>query len=325
MKTASFTFTLIAIAFLSACKEDEGPITPAYVVGKNRFIVKVDGDDREYYVHVPAGYDSSLETPVVFMLHGTSGDGEEFYEKSGWKEVGEAENILTVYPSSWRYCIITGGEQKVTTKWNSIPAEWTFCSGETPRDDIKFFKSIIAELHSTFSIDNHRIYLVGFSNGSQMAGKCSVEMGDTFAAIVESAGSLFSITPGIQTFFPVRKLPVFFQKGNQDYGPGNTGPAAPLSLLPQLLTDSTLTLLDGVLFRHAVTNITNFGLDPNFTIAGDTNAILTATYTSASSDPLNVFNVSLIKGLKHAYPNGTSHPFKAAEANWTWLRQYRLP
>jgi hypothetical protein len=29
-----------------------------------------------------------MATPVVFMLHGTSGGGEKFYNISGWKEVG---------------------------------------------------------------------------------------------------------------------------------------------------------------------------------------------------------------------------------------------
>lgn len=62
-----------------------------------------------------------------------------------------------------------------------------------------------------------------------MAGKCTIEMCDKFAAIVESAGSLYSITPNTQTYFPVRKLPVYRQKGNQDYGPGNTGPTAPMT------------------------------------------------------------------------------------------------
>lgn len=71
----------------------------------------MNGDDREYFVHVPAGYKGSAQTPVVFMLHGTNGNGEDFYTDSGWKEVGEAENIITVFPSSWKYCIVEDGQQ----------------------------------------------------------------------------------------------------------------------------------------------------------------------------------------------------------------------
>ena len=182
---------LFALLATAACKKNDPPVEKDYNTGKNRFTTQINGDEREYYVHVPNGYSENSATPVVFMLHGTSGNGEEFYNHSGWREVGETNNILTVFPSSWRYCIFDGGgDQKTTTKWNSQPAEWTFCQGETPRDDIKFLKTIITELRSKFNIDSKRIYVVGFSNGGQMAATCSISMSDQLAAIVESASSL---------------------------------------------------------------------------------------------------------------------------------------
>ncbi len=315
-------FILILTAFfaiLTSCKKENsnGTQTPNYVIGKNRYIIKVDADDREYFVHVPAGYSSTSPIPVVFMLHGTNGNGEDFYTNSGWKEIGETENILTVFPSSWKYCIIEDGQSKPNTeKWNAQPAGWAPCAGETPKDDIKFFKSIITELNSKFKIDNKRIYLVGFSNGGTMAQKCAYEMSDKFAAIVESAAAMF----GPQPTNPVRKLPVLFQRGNEDYGPGATGPTAPMTSLSTMLTDSTSTLLKGHLYKFSQTQIYYFGLNPNFTISGDVNSILTATYNSNSpNDPLNVYTVALIKDLKHSYPTG------AAARNWDWLKQYSLP
>jgi poly(3-hydroxybutyrate) depolymerase len=274
------------------------------------------GDDREYFVHVPAGYTASSPTPVVLMLHGTNGNGEDFYTNSGWKEVGELENIITVFPSSWKYCIVQDGQtHQNSEKWNAQPAGWTPCVGETLRDDIRFLKSIITELDSKYKIDNKRIYLVGFSNGGAMASKCTYEMSDKFAAIVESAASLFGQQPN-----PLRKLPILFQRGNEDYGPGGTGPTAPMTSLSFMLTDSTTTLLQGHLYKFSQTNIHYFGLNPNFTISGDINSIVTATYTSKNpNEPLNIYTVALIKGLKHAYPNG------AAAKNWAWLKQYSLP
>lgn len=329
MKNLLISFLVISIFIYSCKKKEEQPIvTPNqnYTIGKNRFTVQVDGDIREYYVHVPSGYSPSSSTAVVFMLHGSGGDGEKFYNISGWKEVGEQENILTVFPSSWTYCIIDNGVQKITSKWNVQPVpEWSFCPGETPRDDIKFLKTIISDLNTKFNINHKKIYLVGFSNGGQMAGKCSVEMSDVFAAIVESAGSLFSSNPNTQTYFPLRKLPIYYQRGNKDYGPGNSGPAAPLSSLSSLLTDSTITLLNGIIYRNAQIHINNFGLNNTFNISGDTNTVVTAEYSSSTGSPLNVFFVSLIKGLTHEYPNGINHPYKSAENNWIWLKQYNLP
>ncbi|NOT38713.1 MAG: hypothetical protein HOP11_15170 [Saprospiraceae bacterium] len=318
MMKISIAILAAALAFLSSCNKDDssGSQSNKYVKGKNRFLMNIDGDDREYFVHVPSGYTGLSQTPIVFMLHGTNGNGEDFYTNSGWKEVGETENIITVFPSSWKYCIVEDGQQRPSTeKWNAQPAGWVPCTGEKLRDDIKFFNSIITELNSKFNVNNKRIYLVGFSNGGAMACKCSYEMSDKFAAIVESAAALFGQQPNL-----LRKLPVLFQRGNEDYGPGGSGPTAPMNSLPFLLTDSNTTLLQGHLYKFAQTSVFHFGLNPNFTISGDTNTIVRATYVSNSpNEPLNVYTVALIKGLKHSYPIG------AASQNWSWLKQYNLP
>ena len=120
-KAVLILLVVISIFYI-ACnkKENSGTTQKEYVVGKNRFTTLIDGLEREYYVHVPKSYAASSAVPLVFMLHGTSGNGEEFYINSGWKEVGETNNLITVFPSSWRYCIIDeDGVRKTTTKWNS--------------------------------------------------------------------------------------------------------------------------------------------------------------------------------------------------------------
>jgi len=32
----------------------------------------------------------------------------------------------------------------------------------------------------------------------------------------------------------------------------------------------------------------------------------------------------MIKGLKHAYPNGENHPMEAAVLNWAWMKNFSL-
>jgi polyhydroxybutyrate depolymerase len=289
-----------------------------FIKGKNKYTTKVDGDTREYIVHVPNGYNLTTVTKVVFMLHGTSQTGETMYEKSGWKEVGEDEQILTVFPTSWKYCINeSDGTSRTTTKWNTPPdAEWTFCAGETPRDDIKFLKKVTTELRSKFNVDTTRIYLVGFSNGGQMAAKCSIKMSDILAAVISNSVSFYLDT----TYVPLRKLPVGYQVGNEDYGPGKTGPARPLNTF-----DSILKAQGDTAHRIALRYIKNFGLDSNFTMTGNNATAKTATYTSLTGNPLNVFSFVLVKGLGHAYPNGENHWMEAAKLHWLWLRQFAIP
>lgn len=310
----------VMIGFFFSCSKDEGS-GEAYKIGKNRFTLEIQGDTREYYVHVPNAYDASTETPVVFMLHGTSGDGDKFYTTSGWKEVGEANNILTVFPSSWKYCIIDTDGRQTTTKWNVTPdTDFTFCPENNGRDDIAFLRAIIADLQKKFKVNDRRIYLAGFSNGGQMAAKCAIEMSDVFAAIVESAGSYTIDT----IYSPKRKIPVLFQIGNDDYGPGNAtlGPSIPLGYLDTLISTPGITLRNGRHYFIAQAHIKNFMLDPHFIISGDTNTVAIASYQPALPTDQHEFHFLLIKGLSHSYPNGINHWYKAAENNWGWMKNF---
>lgn len=292
-----------------------------YLKGKNRYTMVLDSAEREYWVHVPELYDSTQPTPVVFMLHGTGGNGERFYDHSGWKELGEEEGFISVFPSSMRYCIITDSTVKQTTKWNTPPdAEFQFCPGVQPRDDIRFLRAIILALRQKFNVDTNRIYLNGFSNGGQMAAKCAVMMSDQLAAVVMNAGSYYRDDT---TYTPLRKIPLLFQIGNMDYGPGNSGPYIPLDTFNYLLRTPGIPHFDKYYnFAHRI--IRHFGLDSNFTMIGDTNAAMVALYHSqVPADTLNILRYVFVKGLAHSYPNGDNHWFDAPRTHWAWMRNFR--
>ena len=320
-----FLLLFTGLLFFSSCQKEDSNSSGssgAATKGKNRFTLVVEGVSREYYVHVPDSYTGTTPLPVVFMLHGTSGNGEDMYTRSGWKEVGDEQNVITVFPSSLRYCINDNGETKNITKWNTPPdADWTFCTGQTPKDDIRFLTEVMNDLGVRFNTDNKRIYLVGFSNGGQMAAKCAISLSDKLAAVVENASAFYKDT----VYVPKRKIPVMFQVGNEDYGPGNTGPVLPLSLLDTLISTPGIPLLNGKHYNIAHRHIANFGLNPLYTISGDTNSVSWATYRPAAPASGYEFRFVFVKGLKHAYPNGENHWMEAARVHWAWLKQFSLP
>lgn len=285
----------------------------SFVVGKNHFTTNVNGDTREYYVHVPKSYNKNTATPVVFMLHGTSGDGLKFYNISGWKELGETENIITVFPSSWRHCIIDDGVRKNTTKWNVYPGSFEYCAGEVPKDDVKFLHQVIDELCGKFNVNQKMIYMVGFSNGGQMTGRVGIEMSDRVAAVVSSGGFL---KPG-ETYTPKRLLPNLVQVGNRDDRYFGTTPA-PMNF-DQLMAQ--FPFFKGMLFTYG----SSYKLNPKYTTGGDPNKIIYLDANGTSGDPNNVFRFALIKGMFHVYPNGSNFRLNGAEMNWQWLKQYKLP
>jgi polyhydroxybutyrate depolymerase len=293
---------------------------------KVKVVTKVDGVDREYFIHIPMNYTGSQEVPLVFMLHGTAGDGETFYNAYGWTELADKEGFLAVFPSSGKYRINDNGEIKTITKWNTIPdADWTFVPGEKPLDDIKFLRKIIDEMKSNYKVDAKRIYLNGFSNGGQMAAKCAIEMSDVLAAACSNASAFFLDT----IYIPKRKLPYLYEVGNKDYGPGNEGPEfpeVPLSYFDSLISTPGISYLQGKHYKIDNNCVRNFNLKREHTIAGDTSYVMVATHQPNKPGPGTgyEFKFIFVKGLSHDYPNGKNHPYDAVTNHWNWMKQFIL-
>lgn len=293
--------------------------------GSYRMYIPVDGDQREFWVHVPVGYNPTTSLPMLIMLHGTSGDGQKFLLNSGWAQLGDEEDIITVFPSSWRYKIIKPDTTiSITTKWNTVPdCEWRFFPGQVPRNDIKFLKLMIAAIVQKLNVDTHRIYLEGFSNGGQMAAKCSIEMSDILAAVACNAGYFVKDT----TYTPKRLAPVLFSIGNEDYGPGVFGPAIPMGdFAATLAADNPLRPAHANYLMSQKT-IQYFGLNAaHGPIMGDSTRFLYTDYTGLSGQANNVYRHYFVKGLAHKYPNENNfNGYDAPREHWAWMRQFTLP
>lgn len=315
---AAYFFVLLAFGlFFSCSKKSTAPdLTPDYQPGENSYTTEVDGVTREYIIHVPAGYDANSPTPVVFMLHGSTGSGEEKYNDSGWKELAENENILTVFPTALVYCYInTFGYTKTATRWWSYPPINHFCPGQNPKDDVKFLRRVVAEVKQRFNVDAKRIYMVGFSSGAQMTFRCAVEMSDLLAAVVQSGA-----THQVDTVFtPQRNLPIAFELGNLDETWLRGATEVPMSKFENLLANNPV--FQRIINVHA----NSFAFESTYTMTGDTSTALTATFKGVPFVGNRVFTFTLIKGLHHAYPNTVNHPRNGASVHWAWLKQYSLP
>jgi polyhydroxybutyrate depolymerase len=306
---------VIGLYFL-ACENEEGSLNEDIFIGKNHFTTLVDGDERAYIVHVPIAYNKNTKTPVVLMLHGASGTGEATYIGSGWKELGEDEIFLSVFPTAWDYCYIrSNGEVYDTTRWNSLPGIFTFCSNENPKDDVKFLRQIISELHSRFNVDPARIYMVGFSSGAQMAFRCAVEMSDLLAAVVESGSS----HPVVTVLTPRRNIPISLELGNKDPNWFENGLYPPLNLFDTLLMH--YPLFEKIIYTHVHT----FDYNTNYTLVEKGNTAITATFNSKENSKDREFNFTLIDGLDHSYPNTVNHQIYGAREHWLWMKKYKTP
>lgn len=299
----------------SSATTPAGTTPPPIVYGKIRKTTTVNGDVREYYVHVPLKYDGKTAVPLLFMFHGTSGDGEKFYNISGWKEKAEVENFISVYPSSWRYCFTEDGQTNNNTKWNDFTLVDILCAGETARDDVKFVGQMITELQAAYTINAKRIYAAGFSNGGQFTSRLAVDLSDKLAAVASNSGSLRPAT----AYTPKRKLPIAYMVGNMDdrYMALNNGQPLPMDMAAFL----AVPFFTGVTGSY----VQSFGLQQTYTLSGAPGVEPVATFASATGAPGNLLHMIVVKDMTHMYPNGDNFPLSAPNQQWDFFKQYSLP
>jgi polyhydroxybutyrate depolymerase len=149
--------------------------------GETQHTVKVDGADRTYLLHIPAGLASNKPAPVVFALHGF--DNEHYFEVSdlknmaGFDAISDQSRFILIYPEGVSGFWNVGGGCCVTSAQNNV-------------DEAAYIRQVLIDLSSIASVDPKRIYATGFSMGGMFAFKLACEMSDTFAAVAPVAGAL---------------------------------------------------------------------------------------------------------------------------------------
>ncbi len=134
-----------------------------------------DGIDRPYLLQVPptAGTTES-RLPLVLELHGRGIDAETFDRMTGFGALAVGEGFALAMPSA------------VGEIWND--GRDIASKGRRP-DDVGYLTAVIDEAIGRAPIDPRRIYVVGMSNGANMAGRLGCELAERIAAVAQVAGT----------------------------------------------------------------------------------------------------------------------------------------
>ena len=303
------------------------PVGTRYRRGVNCRAVEIDGYPRLFIVYVPTNlnFDPDQEYPLVLMFHGTGGTGAKFLNISGWKEVAEQEGLVAVFPTGLKYLILDSGKHK--TKWHSFdladevdlndkPAGYP-ATAPWPADDVGFTDAILDDVQNEGRIDPNRMFVSGFSNGSQFCGRLAVERSDVFAAAACSAGPLLED----HSDQLVQPIPIAVAVGNLDdrfIEQVNEREGTSITELP-LTYDGFIAhpTLESILDSNADT----FGLSrtPTSVVEGAKRMVLTFEDEADPQDPVERCSTfTLWKDVTHQYPNGANNPHNFYAARWFW-------
>jgi polyhydroxybutyrate depolymerase len=165
--------------------------------------IRHDGEDREYFLHVPDTEPDESGMPLLFNFHGFAGTAESQLEWSDFRSLANEHGFLLVYPQ--------GTEMNGVSHWNSaLPGP----SNKSTADDFGFIEAIITRLSNQHSVDAGRIYATGYSNGGFMSYSLACYKSDVFAAIAPVSSTMLNEFDG--DCAPTRPVPVISANGTRD-------------------------------------------------------------------------------------------------------------
>jgi len=271
----------------------------------------LDGVEREFIVVRPSGLAPLGGFPVVFMFHGTSGTGEQFYNTSGWKEKGQKEKFISVFPTSLKYCILNfpTNNPAILTRWNTGDLQSDKCPNfqQTFKDDVKFVRQIVDTIRNKYIIDNKKIYAVGFSNGGSMVHKLAVAATDLFSAVA----SVASVLQSLDSTRASKNIRLWNMVGSIDE---RFTSVFSVNELP-LGSDSILLYMNAYIKRTQAC----LGLSNVFTKSSTLGTLTYRYSTPSSAEVPSSFVFTLIKGMEHVYPIGSNFPINATDLFWDFF------
>lgn len=167
--------------------------------------IEVDGEQRYYYLHVPKGYSCDHPAPLFVDFHGTSTADrpEESYAQDALDALSEEQGIVLVRPRS------RSSDEDGTTVFR-----WDQNDGDIERNTV-FAEALVQELVGRYRIDPKRMFVAGFSSGTNMAAQLLASTSWSFAGFGFVGGGMWD-DPGISTF--VSDVPrIYTVTGFRDY------------------------------------------------------------------------------------------------------------
>lgn len=138
------------------------------------------GLQRHYWIHRPERPRPRAQAGLVLVLHGSNGDGLQMREMLGRRlePLASRAGYVVAYPDG------------VERHWNDCRGGASYAANRRDVDDPGFLRGIVAAEARASGIDPRRVFVVGMSNGGQMALRLALEDATSYAAIAAIGANL---------------------------------------------------------------------------------------------------------------------------------------
>lgn len=154
--------------------------------------INVNGETREYLLHIPNNLGAGKRPPLVILLHGGGGGPNSIMRSSGMNALADREGFIAVYPAG-----VDSPGPFVKGTWNAGG-----CCGASMRNDeadVLFISRLIDKMLATQNVDAKRVYVGGMSNGAMLSHRVAATLSDKVAAAAIVSGAIFQSQPPART------------------------------------------------------------------------------------------------------------------------------
>lgn len=279
-------FFYVALLFISSVGSNSAHATssmhattgcdkaPPFPAGASRNMsLTVEGLQRSYRMHLPVGYRSSHQYPLVLSFHGHGGAAMQMESYTGLSKLANQQGFVVAYPQG------TVGPDKLTG-WSSGGV------GKPHVNDVLFASDVISDIQAKLCINPQRIFASGFSNGGGMTGLLACRLANRIAAFASVSGSYYAPAGGCH---PTRPASILEIHGTSDTVVPYDG-------------NSALGLIGSEAWTHAWAVRDGCNLNPMSKNLGQD---LTSSTWIGCQDGVTVVHFRIIDGT-HVWPGSTT-------------------
>ncbi|MCP3026528.1 PHB depolymerase family esterase [Halobacillus sp. A5] len=191
-----------------------------------------EGERSFYYTLPPA---NGEVMPLVFCFHGAGSSARSHMGLTKMHELSETEGACFVFPEA----VQLDPNDPMSKQFNEGRHKNAAYQHEV--DDAGFVMSMIDYFRSLTTIDEERIYVTGFSNGSAFSMKLAIEYPEVFAGVGGVSGPVVKEIAE-EVSWPV-SMPLIFFMGEDDPVVPYDGKETPEYLIDQLLSAEQAVML----------------------------------------------------------------------------------
>ena len=157
--------------------------------------IRVGSLTRNYILHVPEDLPSGRPAPLVLVFHGGGGHDWNMPGFTHFDDLADHEGFVVAYP-------------------DAVNRNWNDSRDVSTADDVGFTRALIDDVSRAHSIDPHRIYATGISNGGFFSNRLACDLADKIAAIASVAATMPE--PLVGACKPSRPISVMYIQGTED-------------------------------------------------------------------------------------------------------------